>query len=94
MVAALAGAPIAYFGGCIVWHMIYRGPLDLKERLDFQFIFAGLVFFGVVGQIWVELFYGDSWANHLVIILEVATAASAYFLFKKWRDRKLKHLSG
>jgi len=85
----LAGGLIAFFVGGIVYWVIYEGTLPLKDRLEFQAIIAGLVFYGVVGQIWFELFYGSQWGNFLVFILEIATAALAYFLSKKWRDWKL-----
>ena len=90
----LASGLIAFFVGCAVYEVIYNGPLAIKDRLDFQAIIAGSVFYGVVGQIWFELFYGSKWGDFLVYILEIATATLTYFLFKKWRDQRLKNISG
>ena len=89
----LAGGLIAFFVGGIVYWVIYEGTLPLKDRLDYEAIIAGLVFYGVVGQIWFELFYGNKWGDFFVYILEIATAALAFFLFKKWRDRRLEDLT-
>lgn len=88
-VPVIAGVLLAALGGFFVGTVIYEGTLSLKERLQFQSYFAGLVFFGVVGQIWIEIFYGSHWGNLLVIILEFGTAVLAYMLIKKWREKKL-----
>lgn len=90
----IAVVVIAFLVGYLVWEVISEGSIALKERAEYQSLIAGFLFFGVVGQIWIELFYGSMWGNFLVVILEIATAALAYYLSKMWLDRRLKDRSG
>jgi hypothetical protein len=82
----LAGVVLAAITGWYAYVKVSKAPFPLDFRLKMQSIMAGLLFFGVVSHIWFELFHGTKWGNIFILILEIATAAMAYFFFKRWRD--------
>jgi len=90
----LSSVLIALIIGRAIYEVINEGSLILINRLDYQSVIAGSVFYGVVGQIWFEIFYDNKWGDFLVYILEIATAAIAFYLVKKWRDKKLEDQMG